>query len=248
MPKLQDLSEQRFGNLLVVSLVKTTKNTTWSCKCDCGTIKSVRADHLKSGKITSCGCLAAEIHSKRLKTERIHAKAGPRKCKRCKKIFNRSKGELTQICLECKTRCSRCNVLLTKDNTLDSVTKRNEFLCITCIREKSNNSKDPTKQREYALLNHFGITMNEYDKLLEAQNGNCWICNEPPKNKRLAVDHEHKSGEKRKEGAFDIRKRVRGLLCWQCNSAIAKFRDNPIKLRRAAEYLETWPAQAVLKK
>lgn len=32
----------------------------WQCKCECGTEKIVRADHLKSMKIRSCGCLEYE--------------------------------------------------------------------------------------------------------------------------------------------------------------------------------------------
>lgn len=30
------------------------------CRCDCGTVKSVRRDHLRSGTTKSCGCLSRE--------------------------------------------------------------------------------------------------------------------------------------------------------------------------------------------
>ena len=33
----------------------------WSCQCECGAIKKVRADHLRAGLITSCGCLRSEL-------------------------------------------------------------------------------------------------------------------------------------------------------------------------------------------
>jgi len=91
----------------------------------------------------------------------------------------------------------------------------------------------------------YGITSIEYDKILEDQNGVCWICKKPPTNRRLNVDHKHEKGEKRRDPRGK-RSKVRGLLCWHCNAAIAKFDDNPESLRNAAEYLETCPAQKIL--
>lgn len=43
-------------------------NAYCRCLCDCGNEKCVRETHLKSGKIRSCGCLSAELASKRNKT------------------------------------------------------------------------------------------------------------------------------------------------------------------------------------
>lgn len=62
MPKLNDLTGKRFGTLTVLGRAanRTTPNgnrfTYWLCKCDCGTLKEIRAEHLKAGKIVSCGC------------------------------------------------------------------------------------------------------------------------------------------------------------------------------------------------
>lgn len=36
----------------------------WLCQCQCGTIKTVRSDHLVSGKTRSCGCLRDDTHRK----------------------------------------------------------------------------------------------------------------------------------------------------------------------------------------
>jgi hypothetical protein len=49
----------------------------------------------------------------------------------------------------------------------------------------------------------------------------------------LSVDHDHKSGK------------VRGLLCNWCNRALGKFVDSPIRLRKAAEYLENYSLKLV---
>ena len=57
-----DLTGQRFGRLTVIELdpTKETRHTYWICECDCGNIKSARADSLKKGAIKSCGCMKKE--------------------------------------------------------------------------------------------------------------------------------------------------------------------------------------------
>jgi len=73
----------------------------------------------------------------------------------------------------------------------------------------------------------YGVTPAHYDELLKQQGGLCAICKQPGK-KRLAVDHDHVSGQ------------VRGLLCSGCNIGLGHFRDSTSQLRAAAEYLETF--------
>lgn len=51
----------------------------------------------------------------------------------------------------------------------------------------------------------YGLSPDDYDALLKLQGGKCAICRARPKSKRLAVDHDHKTGA------------VRGLLCSRCN-------------------------------
>jgi hypothetical protein len=124
-------------------------------------------------------------------------------------------------------------------------------MCKSCQTEKVNecHTKTGYNRRDYHLVSTFGITETEYLAVLEAQGGACWICGEEPKEgkRRLAVDHLHSKGEK-KRNPREKRGRVRGLLCWQCNRALGGFKDNITKLRRAADYLECWPAQSILKK
>ena len=101
--------------------------------------------------------------------------------------------------------------------------------------------------RDSYLRRTYGITEAEYNLILKEQHGVCWICGQPPKKRRLHVDHKHVKRDK-KTSAEDKRKRCRGLLCWGCNTAIAKFKDNSTHLRKAADYCDEWPAQRVLKK
>ena len=62
LPKLIDLTGQKFGRLTVLHLdIETTsKQKRWICQCDCGNIKSIQGSNLKSGLTQSCGCLHKE--------------------------------------------------------------------------------------------------------------------------------------------------------------------------------------------
>lgn len=52
-----DLAGQRFGRLTAIEPtdLRSGNNICWKCKCDCGRIKIVSANHLMAGKIKSCG-------------------------------------------------------------------------------------------------------------------------------------------------------------------------------------------------
>jgi predicted Fe-S protein YdhL (DUF1289 family) len=67
----------------------------------------------------------------------------------------------------------------------------------------------------------------EYETLLEKQNGVCAICGISAEEltKKLIVDHNHET------------LKVRGLLCWSCNSGLGFFKDNQAHLAMAIEYL-----------
>lgn len=90
--------------------------------------------------------------------------------------------------------------------------------------------------RERYLQRKYGITEADYQALLDWASGRCWICFKPPKNRRLHVEHDHKTG------------RVRGLTCWRCNTLLQHANDDPAILERAAEYLETDEASRILGK
>lgn len=61
MPKIIDVTGERFGRLIVKKrFERRQKYIYWECQCDCGKIKYVRSDHLRYGKIQSCGCLEDE--------------------------------------------------------------------------------------------------------------------------------------------------------------------------------------------
>lgn len=71
----------------------------------------------------------------------------------------------------------------------------------------------------------YGITPDDYDRMHEAQGGRCALCRNSEANRRLAVDHDHKTGK------------VRALLCARCNTALGNLRDDPALMIRAAAYV-----------
>ena len=151
------------------------------------------------------------------------------------------------MCERCRSHCSRCDAEFTDDNT---PTLKRSAMCKSCVEERVYlyNIDNKSKARDIALVRTYGITAVEYEAMLKAQGGVCWICEQPPKEnkRRLAVDHLHSKGEN-KRNPREKRGRCRGLLCWPCNRAIGTFKDDVTKLRRAADYLEAWPAQQILK-
>ena len=60
---IKSLSGQVFGRLTVIGVDKSRTNANpnsaayWVCGCECGNEKSVRSDHLRQGRVRSCGCL-----------------------------------------------------------------------------------------------------------------------------------------------------------------------------------------------
>lgn len=61
-----DLVGERFGRLKVIKESgKKGNSITWECICDCGIIKDIRGEHLRSGVVTSCGCAHSDMLKKR---------------------------------------------------------------------------------------------------------------------------------------------------------------------------------------
>lgn len=83
----------------------------------------------------------------------------------------------------------------------------------------------------------YGLPPGAYQSMLDGQGGRCAICrtDEPggPAGRRFCFDHDHRCCPATKACAAC----VRGLLCFPCNIALGKFRDNPEILAAAIAYL-----------
>ena len=92
--------------------------------------------------------------------------------------------------------------------------------------------EDPDYVRRTNLKNDFGITLEQYNEMLEIQNGVCALCGLEETSKQrgkivnLSVDHCHTSGK------------IRALLCRNCNTGLGNFNDDISKLEKAIKYLE----------
>ena len=63
--RANDLTDMQFGRLRALTRQEDDRRGVfWLCSCECGNHHSVRADNLKGGRITSCGCVKAENLSK----------------------------------------------------------------------------------------------------------------------------------------------------------------------------------------
>jgi hypothetical protein len=97
-------------------------------------------------------------------------------------------------------------------------------------RCRAANPGAQTRWKRAHRLKQKGLTPELFDDMLKSQGGKCALCEHEHvaghARKSLVVDHCHRSG------------RLRGLLCHSCNRAIGLMRDDPARLRYAAEYLE----------
>jgi hypothetical protein len=89
------------------------------------------------------------------------------------------------------------------------------------------------RQRGYGLKYRHGITVEQWDRLLEEQEGKCYLCNEEMSS-NPHLDHDHSCCP----GKRACGKCVRGLACQKCNQGIGQFGDDPERMRRVADNLE----------
>lgn len=53
------------GNLTLLKRYRKNRRPYWLCQCDCGNIKDIREDSIKSGRTISCGCIQKEHQYKK---------------------------------------------------------------------------------------------------------------------------------------------------------------------------------------
>jgi hypothetical protein len=96
-------------------------------------------------------------------------------------------------------------------------------------RQRRVREKRPTFSRGLRqILQEQGLDYHEvYAQLYREQSGLCAICGKPPGQRRLHMDHCHRTG------------RIRGLLCYSCNTKLGFVEKY---LQQIVTYLRRYPS------
>ena len=74
-------------------------------------------------------------------------------------------------------------------------------------------------------LRRYSLTVDQYHAMQESQDFLCAVCGE---ERPLQIGHDHAT------------RKVRGLLCGQCNKGLGLFQESESRLTKAQEYLRKW--------
>ena len=89
-----------------------------------------------------------------------------------------------------------------------------------------NIEKSRLARHKAKLKKKYGITLEQYEAMFDEQKGVCYICKNESLNKRLSVDHCHKTGK------------IRRLLCDKCNMTLGLVNDSQELLKQFIFYLK----------
>ncbi len=99
------------------------------------------------------------------------------------------------------------------------------------VREKRKNGNGTIRRADRArnYRRKYGITIDDYDRMFQEQNGCCALCGRKDAGTNrlahFAVDHCHETGK------------IRGLLCYPCNVALGTLGDSPQSIEKVLTYL-----------
>lgn len=175
----------------------------------------------------------------------------------CKECGRRPKTPGRHRCLTCQLRQEPIGVQVAaarrrlamvpedlrrkRSKTMQALAPTGTAWCAGCqsYRDDEDFAGSATKCRACAsavqhaamVAKTYGLEAGDYDRLLALQGGRCAICRARPKTKRLAVDHDHKTGV------------VRGLLCSRCNHDLMGSAWDSMAMATALwHYMNTPPA------
>lgn len=139
--ELDDLTGKRFGRLLVIERSSDyvrrdgSKEPRWKCRCDCGNTTAVASGNLKSGAVSSCGCLRKEVDD--LSGKRFGFLA----------VTDLARKEGKRIIWECRCDCGKI-VQVDRSSLISGAT-------ISCGHVKSMRSLENREklQKEYIVEN-----------------------------------------------------------------------------------------------
>ena len=153
-----------------------------------------------------------------------------------------------------KLICRKCR----KEKTLDCFANngngyqykdgksRYKAVCRECLNaytkqwRKDNPQKARRTDHSYRTQKKYGISRDQYEKLMERHQDGCALCGAKTANgktQHLNVDHNHNTNA------------VRGLLCTRCNTVLGLVKEDMSLLSRMIQYLngqDVRPLTAIL--
>jgi hypothetical protein len=122
----------------------------------------------------------------------------------------------SQRTLSTQTRiCTECGETFTPDHGPQ------KFCSARCYDRRKRRQTYNTRQTSRGKT----VSQAKFAALIVIHGDQCMICGNDNGKHRLAVDHDHRTGQ------------IRGLLCHRCNTGLGLFRDDPELLVTAAGYL-----------
>jgi hypothetical protein len=189
----------------------------------------------KTGHESSCKQCSDHRHYERRRERRLEQglsvkfptlanrqlmKEGKKYCPTCKQILNLSEFSTMKVRSGIASHCKNCTNQWGREyNNTPNGKKRKE----------GYYQKNKERYLDQKLKRRFGISFEQYKKILESQKGKCSICGKTPdeNKKMLAVDHNHSTGKNR------------GLLCNSCNICIGFIEKNKLCVDSIFNYLTT---------
>lgn len=140
----------------------------------------------------------------------------------CSKSCADAVGTKTQVLPLRGRTCRRCEA------TFDAVNPNQRFCRRSCraAEQEDRNLRHTQARRGMPSLRD---PKGERARRLAEQGGVCAICRTPGRVNvgmgSFGLDHDHETGQ------------IRGVLCAACNSGLGHFKDDPVRLQAAIEYL-----------
>lgn len=162
-----------------------------------------------------------------------------KQCTECEQLkslseFNKDRTQKDGI----RCICKECGKKYHEKNKIKIHKQQKEYYQIhkteILERQKKHNKTEKGKSANLRkrLRYYYDITLEQYDKMVENQNGVCAICGDINKNgDRLVVDHDHETGE------------IRNLLCHRCNLLLGLIKENMVILQSVTNYLKKHKVQ-----
>lgn len=131
-----------------------------------------------------------------------------------------------KVCAECHQKLPASDFNIKRNGPYHYLTA----CCRLCQSKRMElfwaNPKNRDRRLENRLSREFGITVQQYQEILRRQDYRCAICCDELTGK-VCCDHDHSLSFKK----------IRGLLCHKCNSAIGLLREKEEIILASIEYL-----------